>query len=371
MVGKRFFILLVIALFVVAGCGDSETATEGDGDSHLGDGDGEPDPDGDGEPDPDGDGEPDPDGDGDPDQCQEEDPSLQCDTEGCDDGFECVEVADGCGPGDCFCTDNGLWACTDECTTEYSCEEADNGDQCTDEDPSLQCDTEGCDDGFECVEVADGCAPSSCVCEEGSWACTEDCGPEFVCEEEDNSTEPAQCQEDFGEADACGGDPIGSWSFAEVCTDYDIAAAFSAICTGVEVEKMDITGTGTLVITDANFARDTELDIDGEILVPAQCSFGNCDGVETTIESTLNGVEATCVEVGGGPGPQPGDCECELVGTIEESSSGSYTTDDGVIEVENHPTDYYYCVDEASGSMSVRAISTQGEPTFTELYLED
>ena len=52
---------------------------------------------------------------------------------------------------------------------------------CDEPDPSVTCMEAGCPDGLTCVEVPEGCTPSSCFCDEGGWACTDDCSPAYEC----------------------------------------------------------------------------------------------------------------------------------------------------------------------------------------------
>ena len=57
---------------------------------------------------------------------------------------------------------------------------------CEEPDPSISCQDTGCAEGFSCVEV-DACRPSSCFCDEGRWACTQDCLPAYECQPRDPS----------------------------------------------------------------------------------------------------------------------------------------------------------------------------------------
>ena len=91
-----------------------------------------------------------------------------CRETGCPAGQECVQ-GEACIPSNCQC-DGEFWLCTDDC----------GGGECVDAggcpgpNPA-GCRETGCPAGQACVQ-GDACIPSTCVCDGGVWACTEDCG---------------------------------------------------------------------------------------------------------------------------------------------------------------------------------------------------
>ena len=105
--------------------------------------------------------------------CEDPDPSQNCDTTGCPQGLSCEP--DQCKPSTCSCM-SGSWACTFDCVEGTSCVEA---SKCEGPDPSQNCDTTGCPQGFSCEP--DNCKPSTCGCGSSGWECTSDCGQGTSC----------------------------------------------------------------------------------------------------------------------------------------------------------------------------------------------
>ncbi len=79
-----------------------------------------------------------------------------------------------------------------------------NPSECTTPDPSLTCMDAGCDEGLECVSDPASCAPSSCFCSEGSWGCSADCGPSFICVSETTPLPACGTLTDLGECEGVG-----------------------------------------------------------------------------------------------------------------------------------------------------------------------
>jgi hypothetical protein len=99
-----------------------------------------------------------------------------CRNQGCPDGLRCsLDLEDGCAPSSCGCDeDTGMWLCTADCGGGVCVE--DDGDACDGPSPA-GCRMNGCPGGQRCsMDIEDGCAPSSCQCMNGFWACTRDCG---------------------------------------------------------------------------------------------------------------------------------------------------------------------------------------------------
>ena len=171
----------------------------------------------------------------------------------CDYGQECC-----CGEcyasTSCFCTDSGEWACaaTDacfidtcegrDCDTDSDCEGGGealscvegtcqelNPTGCDTPDPSETCLDTGCADGLECLPSLLGvCVPSSCFCDEetGSWACTDDCGAHYACQE----PQPASCPdvEPIGSDEAC--EPGTMCDYGQECCCGACSPSISCSC---------------------------------------------------------------------------------------------------------------------------------------------
>lgn len=171
------------------------------------------------------------------------------------------------------------------------------------------------------------------------------------------------CSATFGEAEACGGDPSGSWILDEVCTESDLAEMLQQICATAEVGNVVFDAEGSLVVADGVFTRTTTVEAYVEAVIPVSCTFGiDCDIIATGIEAGIEGVTATCTENGQ-------NCDCILDGVLVDESSGTYITDGGILTVDGD--EYYYCsegddlllspVPEGGGQMGV-------DLTFVESY---
>lgn len=86
-----------------------------------------------------------------------------------------VTTAVACGTAEDNLTDAGA-----DATGDADVGPSDTGG-CEGRNPSESCMDFGCGDGQTCALVADGCAPSACICSDGSWQCTADCGPQYAC----------------------------------------------------------------------------------------------------------------------------------------------------------------------------------------------
>ena len=143
---------------------------------------------------------------------------------------------------------------------------------------------------------------------------------------------------------------------------------------GAEVDVFELGGSGTLVVSDSNFARDVTFTIYGEATIPGFCaSFnGGCDGMAQELEDFFEGgVDATCEEQdngGGGGPPTPADCDCVIDGSYNEASSGSYSVDDGLAVVDGTGAEYYFCEDESSNSLTLRRADGDEDMSAVELY---
>ena len=131
------------------------------------------------------------------------DPSETCMDVGCPDGQACVEIEDGCGPSSCFCEDDGSWACTADCGPDFQCVSEAAG--CPTTPPGESCSDEGlsCDYGSECC-CGDCFSSMFCDCSDGSWVC----GATDACL-------VATCEGDTCESDE---DCVGGWR-ESLCID--------------------------------------------------------------------------------------------------------------------------------------------------------
>jgi hypothetical protein len=144
--------------------------------------------------------------------------------------------------------------------------------ECVGPNPAVSCRDTGCPSGEVCVLVEGGCAPSMCTCEDGSWQCTADCGPEYVCEDEVVGecpvTEPA-----FGST--CSSEALECFWGQECCCG-ECYPSIGCMCTDGEwqcwaTDACMIPGCAGQACED-----DTDCESFGE---PAICVGGTCTGI--------------------------------------------------------------------------------------------
>jgi hypothetical protein len=146
-----------------------------------------------------------------------------------------------------------------------------------------------------------------------------------------NSGNAPVCDPDFSEANACGGDPVGTWNVAGACVgDVEVPECPAAVVT---VETRDV--SGTLVVTDANWTYDVSGTIVYSANIPTVCVAavgGDCAAVATALE-------AECSD------PGDGSCDCTAEEAVEIASSGGYTLEDGNRAVIDNGDEWIFCIE--------------------------
>lgn len=192
--------------------------------------------------------------------CEGTNPALSCLDFGCADGQACEEVAGGCAPSICSCDDEGGWMCTADCGPEYACVPADPACPAT---PPIGETCSSADEGISCEWGTECCcgdcfASTFCECAGGGWGC----GATDACFIE--SCEGQTCEDD---SDCEGGDETTCQS--GVCTRPGAVAGFSV-------------GPNISFVTECDaFEGDgyetRELTIDGDDLRVALSYSGGCE----------------------------------------------------------------------------------------------
>ncbi len=164
-----------------------------------------------------------------------------------------------------------------------------------------------------------------------------------------NNGTPLTCTGDFGAAQACGGDPKGSWTVTEGCTNFDYEAQIQGACASMVVDDAVVTLAGTLTVDAATFAQDVNGTISLTMNTPDKCGVGNCSFVQSGLGAVAT--TATCVDAGAG-------CDCTASIDFASASDGAYTTAGGVATLGSGET-YYYCA--SGGTMLLREFGTNAD----------
>jgi|GEM_PF-3721095 len=178
----------------------------------------------------------------------------------------------------------------------------------------------------------------------------------------DASITPSLCNPSFSEAQACGGDIVGIWTYSEGCIDRASLGMVSAACqTATLSNELQVT-TGTLTVTaNQNYTREFTDLFTVDISVPSACvSFvGSCTGIEDTIRFVEPRADIDC------PSNGRGGCDCKLeikknvedFGTVVTSTTGEMRLipDDSSMEAG----DYYFCSEQ--GILQYKGFTTTSE----------
>jgi hypothetical protein len=183
----------------------------------------------------------------------------------------------------------------------------------------------------------------------------------------DSGVTPITCDPAFSEADACGGNLEGSWSYSTLCGPTPAQTAVLELCPDAVInsERLD-DATGTLNVSAGLFALSVAGNGILQVTFPPACvPLNSCIvlgiGINAALSDALGeGASATCTTAS----PTPG-CACELRAPVEVTTAGPVATNGGIAEVTVSPDSvrtFYYCVD--GDNLTVRGFgTTDNEPT--------
>ncbi len=164
----------------------------------------------------------------------------------------------------------------------------------------------------------------------------------------------SSCDPFFGGAQACGGDPLGSWVIEEVCGDGRIRSELISGCPGATLNSSDVSGTGTLqFFPNGEYLFSQVLQGNLTTQVPPQCSVGigiSCATIQMGL--VFDGFTGTvCTTSASG-------CQCSWSGSNSANETGSYTVEADRIQMLPdviNPYEALHCV-----SNGVLQFSAQG-----------
>ena len=161
---------------------------------------------------------------------------------------------------------------------------------------------------------------------------------------EDAGTATQPCNSQLGEADACGGDPSGTWTFLEICGNPMQVDDFIAACPEAEIISVEHTGSATVSLApDLSYEWALNDAFVAALEFPVSCvqDVGGCEPFATLI-TIGSSVEMTCITAGA-------TCECGIVGEEDELEMGIYELGQGTVTTsssEGKIREWYYCVDD-------------------------
>ncbi|MBX3211244.1 MAG: hypothetical protein KF850_04365 [Labilithrix sp.] len=142
----------------------------------------------------------------------------------------------------------------------------------------------------------------------------------------------------------CGGDIAGSWKVSGGCVSSDAFAEAKQQCPAFQESDVVIKANGTVVATATNVVRKTTVKLTAKLAIPKACTVvTDCGliaaGLKTgAVPGAPKFETATCTEAGA-------LCNCDVSGTLDETTDDTYTTADGVVTTTNPTRTFDYCVD--------------------------
>ena len=177
-------------------------------------------------------------------------------------------------------------------------------------------------------------------------------------------------------AEACGGDVVGSWVVVSSCLELSGDADVSSIglgCDSIPITGyLEVTGLWT-AYSDGTYLDQTTTTGQAELAMPESCrsisgTVVACNRIGVALEA-MGYTSAICSDATGG-----GGCDCDVImaqqggmGVISvfPGTSGEYTVTGNVLTTESErPAEYTYCV--AGSELTMRPITnTAGTVTGT------
>ncbi len=157
--------------------------------------------------------------------------------------------------------------------------------------------------------------------------------PEPACEPDEALNEPMACGT---EVPACGGDPTGSWTVTDWCSDFtgDLASGTttytSYYCDGFTVRRQVVWDSTLTFSADQVFLYELEIDGHFELDLPQECVeyLGYADCAEL-MEYVVYGLECSDRAEGG--------CSCVAEIDVTAFGEGTWSTCRGVLTVSEFP----------------------------------
>lgn len=163
------------------------------------------------------------------------------------------------------------------------------------------------------------------------------------------------CEDTFDGNEACGGNPVGRWTYEAVCGESSGVDLLERSCPGSNViSEMRSATVDLLIEANGRYRQDITDTATLVMDFPRTCVFGApCSAVETLIRQDVKSV--SCTAMGN-------SCRCDIATEIETDEMGTYTINGGSIATnpDNSPIDgdYWFCVDRTALRYRAKAEST-------------
>lgn len=193
-------------------------------------------------------------------------------------------------------------------------------------------------------------------------AMTADASPADAAPVDSGSMGP-MCDPEFGAAEACGGNLVGTWTYDAACTNTTLLEQTFNFCgPGTGVSNVNQVVSGTLNL-DANgtFTRDLSSTTTADLALGGNCGR-NCAGNSALIPNLIPGATATCAGA-------IGNCNCQITLTESVQDTGPYVVAGNTVTTGTGigSRQYWFCVQ--GGTLLYNGYDSNTTDRFTTYIL--
>ena len=154
----------------------------------------------------------------------------------------------------------------------------------------------------------------------------------------DGPTPDTSCDPGFGQAQACGGDLEGKWTYVKGCVPKETFDSIAQLCKGAKVSNESSSAAGALNFTKSTYTMDASMIISTDFTLPTVCStiLKGCPQAASAIQLLVKSSKVSCSAASAG-------CDCKITLTYSTKWLGQYSTANGVTTLKTGQQ-YHYCV---------------------------
>lgn len=152
------------------------------------------------------------------------------------------------------------------------------------------------------------------------------------------ATGDTTCDPTFGQAQACGGDLEGKWTYVKGCVPKDTFDGIKKVCPGAVVSNESSSSAGTLTFTKTTYVLDASVLVTTDFTLTAGCAalVKGCAKAASTIQLLVPNSKVNCSDASSG-------CDCKITLTYTSKWLGKYSVANGINKLKTGQ-EYYYCV---------------------------
>ena len=199
----------------------------------------------------------------------------------------------------------------------------------------------------------------------GALLLTFGCATTLSCGDDDQpSPDMSTCNADFSTADACAGNPVGTWTLQTACGRLGVLANIESTCSELEVLSESVTSVNGSIVLRSDSTYTESFTITGEVdfTIAATClpsEVMTCAQLGQRLTESFNEeTMAQCTD-------SPGGCRCSLDAALTRQSSGQYSVDGASFQVGDGLV-YAYCAE--NDTLTLRSFQDSAAVTPTLVF---